>query len=63
MNCSQLLEKRATTNWERSTPSPREVRENLSELRSQPRPWGMSRPSAASSAERTFSQRPFSSVR
>jgi hypothetical protein len=58
MNCSQLLERRATTNWERSTPSLRERRENLNELQSAPRPWGLSRSTAASPADRIFSQKP-----
>jgi hypothetical protein len=29
MNCSQLLEKRATTNWEKSAPAHRDLSENL----------------------------------
>jgi hypothetical protein len=58
MNCSQLLERRATTNWERATPSLRDRRENMIELQSAPRPWGLSRSAGSSPADRIFAQKP-----
>jgi hypothetical protein len=63
MNCSQLLEPRAKTNWERSTPSIRDMGEKFSELRSALRPWGQSGPSSVGSADPILAQKPLSPVR
>ena len=63
MNCSQLLEPRAKTNWERSTSSARDLGEKLSELRSVLRPWGQPRPAMSSSTDPIFAQKPMSPAR
>lgn len=62
MNCSQLLERKALTNWEKSASSLQKLEARLNELRSEVRPWGLSRPSAQPS-DRNFSQRPMSTAR
>jgi hypothetical protein len=63
MNCSQLLERRATTNWEKSASSLRNLEAHLNELRPESRPWGVSRPTVSSSSDRILAQRPASSAR
>jgi len=62
MNCSQLLERRATTNWEKSASPLQKLEAHLSQLRSETRPWGLSKPST-SSIDRNFSPRPISPAR
>ena len=62
MNCSQLLVRKATTNWEKSAASIQKLEAHLNELRSEARPWGSSR-ATTSAPDRTFSQRPISPAR
>jgi hypothetical protein len=62
MNCSQLLERRATTNWEKPAASLQKLEAHLNELRSESRPWGLLRP-ATQSPDRNFSQAPISPAR
>jgi hypothetical protein len=54
MNCSQLLERRAITNWERTTQSLKNQAQNQAEVRSEPRPWGSVKNSGSTSADRFF---------
>jgi hypothetical protein len=63
MNCSQLLERRAITNWERSTQSLKNQAENQAEVRSEPRPWGPAKTSGAISSDRFFTHTAFSPTR
>jgi hypothetical protein len=63
MNCSQLLDRRATTNWEKSASTFRNLTERLSELGSAIRPWVQPTPSDPSPADRIFSQKPMSPAR
>jgi hypothetical protein len=63
MNCSQLLDRRATTKWEKPTSTFRHLTERLSELGSAIRPWVRSMPSDPSSPERIFTQKPMSPAR
>lgn len=63
MNCSQLLERRATTNWEKSASSLRNLEAHLNELRPESRPWAIARPSVSSSSDRALPQRPVSTPR
>lgn len=63
MNCSQLLDRRTTTNWEKSASTFRHLTERLSELGSAIRPWVQSAPSASSSPDRILAQKPMTSVR
>jgi hypothetical protein len=58
MNCSQLLERKATTNWEKSASSHRGLEAHPDGLRSETRPWGLPRAANSSPSERVLVQRP-----
>jgi hypothetical protein len=63
MNCSQLLEPRAKTNWEKSTPSIRNLGDKLNEFRSALRPWGQQGQLAPSPAGQSLAQKSMSPAR
>ena len=63
MNCSQLLERRAITNWERTTQALKNQAQNQAEVRSEPRPWGPVKNSGSISADRFFTHSAMSPTR
>lgn len=63
MNCSQLLDRRASTNWEKSASTFRHLTERLSELGSAIRPWVQPVSSDSSPSERIFTQKPMTPAR
>jgi hypothetical protein len=63
MNCSQLLDRRATTNWEKSASTFRHLTERLSELGSAIRPWVQPLSPDSSPSDSNFTQKPMTSAR
>jgi len=52
MNCSQLLERKAATNWEKSAFSPQSLEAKLNEIRAESRLWAALKSSSSPPASR-----------
>ncbi len=64
MNCSQLLERKAATNWEKSAFTPQSLEAKLNEIRSESQLWAALRPSPSNErSDRTLPQTPFATPR
>jgi len=58
MNCSQLLERKSTTNWEKPAFSPQSLEAKLDEIRAESRLWAALKPSPTPSNSRQLDQAP-----
>jgi len=54
MNCSQLLERKAATNWEKPAFSPQSLEVKLNEIRAESRMWAALKPAAPTQASPRF---------
>jgi hypothetical protein len=67
MNCSQLLERKATTNWEKPGFSPQSLEARFNEIRAESRLWAALKPSPSPSnshePDRAATLRPVSTPR
>jgi len=67
MNCSQILERKAKTNWEKAAFSPESLEAKLDEIRAESRLWAALKTSASPSSprhlDRDLAQTPVSSPR